>query len=311
MQKFYQVSLVNSVATVKVQRYSEAQTVLLTVSINVSAILEMTSAFDPKGEVRARRENARSAGMRAHGSKWVLLWFRPLSFSWVRNLVDSGWMLPDGWCYRALKRRKARTHIHREAQEVEAYRMMLQVRAVYSLVKTAILHKERPNGPPQRPRTKDPRAQEGIQVQLRIKEEGSRPKDKRAGDGRAQMRIEEEGSGLKDEKMGEGRAPMRIKEGSGSKESCWWAIKLEVEVEMLDLEDLGSALENRVQLVLKVAGANIQRSLHLNMQSGGTKTYVPEGNLQLPYRRTLEARSNVHARLQRCKLRDGVTNVTQ
>ncbi|KAG1898192.1 uncharacterized protein F5891DRAFT_982091 [Suillus fuscotomentosus] len=36
----------------------------------------------------------------------------------LEGLVDSGWMLLDGWYYRALKRGKARAHIHREVWEV-------------------------------------------------------------------------------------------------------------------------------------------------------------------------------------------------
>ena len=38
----------------------------------------------------------------------------------LESLVDSGWMLLDGWCYRALKRGKVRAHIHREVREVRA-----------------------------------------------------------------------------------------------------------------------------------------------------------------------------------------------
>jgi hypothetical protein len=69
------------------------------------------------------------------------------------SLVDSGWMLLDGWRYRALKHGNAHARIHREAWEwcthgarcagklcliVEylriAHRVMLQVCAMYSLV---------------------------------------------------------------------------------------------------------------------------------------------------------------------------------
>ena len=35
----------------------------------------------------------------------------------LEGLVDSGWMLLDGWRYRALKRGNARACIHREARE--------------------------------------------------------------------------------------------------------------------------------------------------------------------------------------------------
>ena len=71
----------------------------------------------------------------------------------LEGLVDSGWMFLDGWRYRALKRGNARARVHREAREwcahgarcmgklcliVEylriAHRVMLQVRAMYSLV---------------------------------------------------------------------------------------------------------------------------------------------------------------------------------
>jgi hypothetical protein len=36
----------------------------------------------------------------------------------LEGLVDSGWMLLDGWCYKALKRGNACAHIHREAREI-------------------------------------------------------------------------------------------------------------------------------------------------------------------------------------------------
>ena len=35
----------------------------------------------------------------------------------LEGLVDSGWMLLDGWRYRALKRGNVRACIHREARE--------------------------------------------------------------------------------------------------------------------------------------------------------------------------------------------------
>jgi hypothetical protein len=35
----------------------------------------------------------------------------------LEGLVDSGWMLLDGWRYRAHKHGKARARIHREARE--------------------------------------------------------------------------------------------------------------------------------------------------------------------------------------------------
>ncbi|KAG2106532.1 uncharacterized protein F5147DRAFT_653784 [Suillus discolor] len=103
----------------KVQQYSEARTMLLTVSINVGKRVQQGSSSRRYWLANAKRGKAQTLDK----SKWVSLWF--VSGGMVPKCCHaepkryrvSGWMLLDGWHYRALKRGKARAHIHREARE--------------------------------------------------------------------------------------------------------------------------------------------------------------------------------------------------
>ncbi|KAG1787530.1 uncharacterized protein HD556DRAFT_1312716 [Suillus plorans] len=94
----------------------------------MSAILETTSARKAReAKVHARRRKAKV--------------IREMETYALENLVDSGWMLPDGWRYRALKRGKARARIRREAREVA--RMLRVAWESCASLNTAISHHER------------------------------------------------------------------------------------------------------------------------------------------------------------------------
>ncbi|KAG1900758.1 uncharacterized protein F5891DRAFT_979988 [Suillus fuscotomentosus] len=95
--------------------------------------------------MREARESAHSNTPKRCHAELKRYQVREMEIYALEGLADSGWMLLDGWHYRVLKRGKACVHIHREAREwcVHAHRVVLQVHAVYSLVKTAISCHER------------------------------------------------------------------------------------------------------------------------------------------------------------------------